>query len=292
MLLPFEQDGRIAGAAYQSCFRETVASGLTPAVNMDTGYVNLLSDEEKFIVLNLAKEASGGAPFLAGAYIEGQVGDVVALYRREMERIVQHGGTPILFQTTRTHSLTAKQKVDVYRQAAKGFETVYAFELGKMFAPNGEMWDLETMEGIIDIPEIKGAKHSSLDRMIELQRLELRDKHRPEFKIFTGNDLGIDMVEYGSDYLLGLAAFSPAKFAERDRLWETQDAGYLAVADALQLLGNIAFRPPVPAYKHSAAIFLNLIGKNPTDRTHPRSPERPPTEREILRSCAERLGLM
>ena len=30
---------------------------------------------------------------------------------------------------------------------------------------------------------------------------------------------GIDMIEYGSDYLLGLAAFSPALFAKRDALW-------------------------------------------------------------------------
>ena len=142
----------------------------------------------------------------------------------------------------------------------------------------------------MSIPQIKGMKHSSLDRVIELERLELRDRVRPDFQILTGNDLGIDMIEYGSDYLLGLAAFSPSKFAERDRLWRDQDPGYFAVADALQLLGNIAFRPPVPAYKHSAAIFLHLLGKIPTSRTHPRSPERPPWEREILAACAERLS--
>ena len=99
------------------------------------------------------------------------------------------------------------------------------------------------------------------------------------------------MIEYGSDYLLGLSAFSPAKFAERDRLWETEDSDYLAIADALQHLGNIAFRPPVPAYKHSAAIFLHLLGKISTAKTHPDSIERPPWEAEILRDCALRLGL-
>jgi hypothetical protein len=61
-------------------------------------------------------------------------------------------------------------------------------------------------------------KHSSLDRLIELDRLALRDLHRPDFRIYTGNDLGINMIEYGSDYLLGLASFTPEKFAERDRL--------------------------------------------------------------------------
>jgi len=292
VLLPFDTEGHIAEEAYCACLRETVVAGLTPAVNMDTGYVNLLTDGEKERVLQLAQQTLQGAPFVAGAYIEGQDGDVVDLYRREIARIARYGGTPILFQTARLHHVPVSTVVQTYAAAVSEVSVAYGFELGRMFAPNGEIWNLSVAEGIMSIPQIKGMKHSSLDRVIELERLALRDRVRPDFKIFTGNDLGIDMTEYGSDYLLGLAAFSPSKFAERDRLWEQQDPGYFAVADGLQLLGNIAFRPPVPAYKHSAAIFLNLLGKIPTDRTHPRSPERPPWEREILKSCAERLGLL
>ena len=133
-------------------------------------------------------------------------------------------------------------------------------------------------------------KHSSLDRLTELRRLDLRDRARPEFRVYTGNDLGIDMIEYGSDYLLGLAAFAPERFAERDRLWEEGDADYYALSDALQHLGNVAFRAPVPAYKHSAAIFLHLTGKVPSPLTHPDSPQRPPWETDLLRDCAARLG--
>ena len=53
--------------------------------------------------------------------------------------------------------------------------------------------------------------------------------------------------------LLGLATFCPEKFAERDRAWESGDPDYFGLIDALQHLGNVAFRAPVPAYKHSAA---------------------------------------
>jgi 4-hydroxy-tetrahydrodipicolinate synthase len=292
MLLPFTETGEIAEDAFASLLQETVAAGLTPAVNMDTGYVNLLTDGEKSRVLKLTERTLKGTPFVAGAYIERQEGNIVDLYRREFARIVEHGGTPIFFQTKRLHEVPAAQVVDTYARVAADVETAYAFELGKMFAPNGEIWSDAVFEGILQIPQIKGMKHSSLDRVRELERLETRDRLRPDFAIFTGNDLGIDMIEYGSDYLLGLAAFSPAKFAERDRLWASQDTGYLAVADGLQFLGNVAFRPPVPAYKHSAALFLHLLGKIPTSRTHPRSPERLPSEREILRSCAERLRLL
>lgn len=291
-LLPYRADGSIATDEFQAHLRATQAAGLTNAVNMDTGYANLLSDEEKETVLALTREALGpGTEFVAGAFVEGREGEVVDLYRREIERIHRFGGTPILFQTSRLHGCTPAEKVSAYREICRGQGKVIAFELGKMFAPNGEIWDEETFLGMLDIPELIGAKHSSLSKVVELRRLELRDQHRPEFRVYTGNDLGIDMIEYGSDYLLGLATFCPEKFAERDRLWEAGDPAYLELAEALQYLGNVAFRAPVPAYKHSAAHFLQMQGRISSTRTHPRSPERPDWEPEILRSCLERLGL-
>jgi dihydrodipicolinate synthase/N-acetylneuraminate lyase len=290
-LLPSESDGGIAVEAFQRHLLETHRVGLMNAVNMDTGYVNYLSDAEKQDVLRWTRDALGkDTPFIAGAYIEDQSGDVVSLYRRQMDSIAASGAIPILFQTSRLHGKTPAEKVEVYQAAARGYPHVLAFELGRMFAPNGEIFDQETFLGLMDIPEIKGLKHSSLNRLMELERLSLRDARRPDFRIYTGNDLGIDMIEYGSDYLLGLAAFAPEKFAERDRLWEQGDAGYCALSDALQYLGNVAFREPVPAYKHSAAVFLHLIGRAPSNLTHPKNMQRPPWEAEILRDCARRLG--
>jgi 4-hydroxy-tetrahydrodipicolinate synthase len=168
---------------------------------------------------------------------------------------------------------------------------VLAFELSPRFAANGEIFDDETFRRLLDIPEIKGMKHSSLDRMLELKRLQVRDECRADFRIYTGNDLGIDMIEYGSDYLLGLATFAPEKFAERDRLWSQGDAAYYELSDALQYLGNIAFRDPVPAYKHSAAVFLSLTGRISAPVTHPGNQKRPEWEPEILADCVARLGL-
>jgi dihydrodipicolinate synthase/N-acetylneuraminate lyase len=291
-LLPYETDGRVAVAAFQQHLVATHRAGLMNAVNMDTGYVNYLSVAEKRDVLVWTREALGkDVPFVAGAYIEGCQGDIVGLFREEMDAIVKIGGIPILFQTARLHGKSTKEKLAVYRAACRGYPHVLGFELGRMFAPNGEIFDADTVRGLMDIPELKGMKHSSLDRFVELERLALRDARRPDFRIYTGNDLGINMIEYGSDYLLGLATFAPEKFAERDRLWAAGHPGYYALSDALQYLGNVAFREPVPAYKHSAAAFLHLTGRIPTMRTHPKSPERPPWDAEILRSCAQRLAL-
>jgi dihydrodipicolinate synthase/N-acetylneuraminate lyase len=290
-LLPFETDGRIAVEAFQRHLRATQRAGLMNAVNMDTGYVNYLNEAEKLDVLRWTRGALGtGAPFVGGAYVEGQPGEIVALYRKQMDAIVEYGGIPILFQTSRLHGKSSAEKAAAYKAACRGYAHVLAFELGPMFAPNGEIFDEETFRRLMDIPEIKGIKHSSLDRTIELERLALRDAHRPDFRIYTGNDLGINMIEYGSDYLLGLATFAPEKFAERDRLWAAGDPAYYALSDALQYLGNVAFREPVPAYKHSAAVFLHLAGRIPSDVTHPRNLKRPAWEGELLRDCASRLG--
>jgi dihydrodipicolinate synthase/N-acetylneuraminate lyase len=293
-LLPYEPDGKIAFEAFAQHLISTQQAGLMNAVNMDTGYVNYLTDVEKQDVLDWTRQALGpGVPFVAGAYIENQSGDeIIALYRRQIDAIVRFDGIPILFQTARLRGEAPQKVAQIYRDAVRGFPHVLAFELGPMFAPNGEIYDLETVQRFMDIPEITGMKHSSLNRITELERLALRDTHRPEFRIYTGNDLGINMVEFGSDYLLGLAGFAPEKFAQRDRLWLAGDPEYYALSDALQHLGNVAFREPVPAYKHSAAAFLNLIGRIPSDLTHPKNLRRQSWEAEILMDCARRLCLL
>ena len=158
-----------------------------------------------------------------------------------------------------------------------------------MFAPFGRIYDLETWKRLLDLPNLVGAKHSSLSRVEELARLELKDRQRPDFKVYTGNDLAIDMVMYGSDYLLGLATFAPDAFARRDRRWAAGDSDFYALNDLLQYLGTFAFRPPVPAYRHSAAQFLKLRGRLASDAPHPAAPRRPESDLAILAQIAERL---
>lgn len=285
-LLPFQSNGLIAVEAFQRHIVATHSVGLMNAVNMDTGYVNYLSEAEKKGVLQWTRDALGkDVPFIAGAYIENLDGDIVTLYRGQMDSITVVGGIPILFQTARLKGKPGRDLAAIYQGVCRGHKKVLAFELGSMFASNGEILSAETFVRIMDIPEINGMKHSSLDRLLEIERLELRDRHRPDFQIFTGNDLGINMIEYGSDYLLGLATFAPEKFAERDRLWQSGDPAYYALSDALQYLGNVAFRDPVPAYKHSAALFLHLAGRIPSNRTHSKSPKRPVGEINWLQDC-------
>lgn len=292
-LLPFEQDGTVSESSFISSIRRTTGAGLGCAVNMDTGYANLISPEQRSKILRLTSETIAGTrDFIAGVFVEGLQGDLVRLYRSQMDEIAGCGGTPILFQTTRFHGWSADRIISLYAEVCDGHETVIAFELSPVFAPNGMIFDDETFRGLLGIPSLQGIKHSSLDRGNEFERLRIRDEVRPGFKIFTGNDLAIDMTEYGSDYLLGLAAFCPELFTLRDSYWAAGDQRYSALTDALQYLGNVAFRAPVPAYKHSCAIFQHLLGRCPSPLTHPDAPSRPIWESELLEDCATRLNLL
>jgi len=128
--------------------------------------------------------------------------------------------------------------------------------------------------------------------MLEWERLAARDEARPDFMVLTGNDLAIDMVMYGSDYLLGLSTFAPDRFAERDRMWATGDPRFFELNDLLQELGDFTFREPVPGYRHDAALFLELRGWIGSSRVPDGVTLRPDADVDVLRDIAERLGVL
>ena len=289
LLLPWTDAGEVDWHAWEAHLERTIAAGLTPAVNMDTGFVDVIDPPTAAQVLSRTSAVCAGEQFVAGAFVRDSPGDTLALdqYLREIEAITTAGGTPIVFPS---YGLGAADVVESHRLFAQGCDAFLAFELGTMFNPAGRIFDLESFEALLDIPECVGLKHSSLQRQAEWDRLTVRDEKRPEFALYTGNDLAIDMVMYGSDYLLGLSTFAPDAFARRDRCWADGDPAFYELNDVLQYLGNFAFRPPVPAYKHSAAQFLYVCGLMPEPTTAPGAPRRPDGDIEILRHIAERLA--
>jgi dihydrodipicolinate synthase/N-acetylneuraminate lyase len=292
VLLPFSADGKIDFDSFAENVKRTLDAGLAPAVNMDTGYTNLLTSDERKQVLSATRDVCRGKNFVAGAFVEGLSGEPLKLYQEAVAQIQSAGGTPILFQCSAFKKLSNAELVAFYKAVAANCEKMLAFELGEMFAPFGQIYPIEIVRELMQIPQLAGIKHSSLNRELEWERLELRDEIRPGFKIYTGNDLAIDMVMYGSDYLLGLSAFAPEAFAARDKLWENSDARFYELNDLLQYLGFFAFRPPVPAYKHTAAQFLKLRGRIKCDMPHPKAQQRPASDMEILRDISERLDKM
>jgi dihydrodipicolinate synthase/N-acetylneuraminate lyase len=290
LLLPFTEAGDVDWPAFRRLLEATLAAGLTPAVNMDTGYVQLLDDRTRQRVLDTAKSVVGGA-FVAGAYVPDLPGDAWKRdeTRAAMEQIESRGGTPVVFPSNGLCALDGADWAGAHATLAETSDRFIAFELGPMFVPYGRIYDLDAYARLLEIPQCIGAKHSSLSRALEWERLALRDEKRPGFLVLTGNDLAIDMVMYGSDYLLGLSSFAPEHFAARDRFWATGDPRFYEWNDLLQYLGFFSFREPVPAYKHDAALFLNLRGRIASSITHPGSPTRPRSDRDVLADIAARL---
>lgn len=292
ILLPFLADGAVDWLAFEQHVARTLTAGLVPAVNMDTGYINLLDDGTKREVLRRTQAVCRGQQFVAGAYVADQPGATFARdgYLHRVCEICEHGGTPVIFQSYGLTGQSDEGLIASYAEIGRHCDRFIGFELGQMFAPFGKIYSLSVYQGLMGVPQCMGAKHSSLSRVLEWQRLMLRDQVRPDFHVFTGNDLAIDMVMYGSDYLLGLSTFAPDKFAERDAYWATGDARFYELNDVLQYLGFLAFRHPVPAYKHSAAMFLNLRGWTNSDLTHPHAQTRPASDRAILSEIVGQLA--
>jgi dihydrodipicolinate synthase/N-acetylneuraminate lyase len=293
ILLPMTAAGRTDWDAFAAHVARTAASGIVPAVNMDTGYVQLIDDATRREALRIARDTLGPAgEMVAGACVVDAPGDTFdePAYGRQLEMIVAAGATPVIFPS---FGLTAGSDADfIARHAAlaRHLPGFIGFELSTAFVPSGRVLALEAYADLVQMPECLGAKHSSLSRRLEWQRLALRDRLRPEFHVFTGNDLAIDMVRYGSDWLLGLSTAWPEAFAQRDAWWAAGDARFDELDDALQALGDFAFRPPVPAYKHSMAQALHLRGLLASDQPHPDSPRRPASDREIIRTILDRIA--
>jgi dihydrodipicolinate synthase/N-acetylneuraminate lyase len=294
VLLPFTADGDVDWSGFETLLADTVAAGLVPAVNMDTGYVQLLDEPTRARVLECAADASGAEGFVAGAFVADGPGEpfVADAYLDALDTVTRAGGTPVVFPSYGLNSLDDDEWLGAHDAFGRRFDRFVGFELGPMFVPYGRIYSLAAYEGLLGVGSCIGAKHSSLSRAAEWDRLAVRDRVRPEFHVFTGNDLAIDMVCYGSDYLLGLSAFAPTAFAERDRRWADGDRSFHELNDLLQYLGMFAFRAPVPAYRHDAALFLQLRGRIASDSTPPGAVRRDDSDLAVLADVAQRLDAL
>lgn len=293
VLLPFVDPDTPDRWGFVEHLRRTAEAGLVPAVNMDTGFGPTLDPATRDELLGLARSTVEGM-LVAGAHVDDRPGDALDLdaHLAEVDRIQAAGAVPILFPSHGLAALDDDGVVEVLARIGAACDRFLGFELSPEFHPAGRILSLDAYGGMLGIPSCIGAKHSSLEREPEWDRLRLRDRVRPEFLVLTGNDLAIDMVCYGSDYLLGISTFAPDLFAERDRRWAAGEASFHQLNDDLQYLGRFAFRRPVPAYKHDAAMFLRLRGWIDHDVTQAGAPTRPAADVDVLAELGARLGVV
>ncbi len=297
--VPVNEAGEIDFDVFARDLERTAGYGIEPAVLMDTYQINHCTLDDQVKGLEVAREVMDGRPFTAGVYVEDEISgdgvdDIIRAYRSKIEQLEQlYGASPIVFQTERLKDADAAAVVRVYEGLAEASRGgLKAFELSPVFAPNGWMFPGDALVEILAGDKWMGAKHSSLDPSMEW--VLLRKIHRIGKKLYTGNDYDFaSMIHNGSDALLGIATFMPDKFRElADALRDGDRARYLDLGNRMEFLGRVAFQPPVPAYKHSAAMVKKMRGWYPTDYVLPGNPlRRDEAHREALRKALENLGV-
>lgn len=134
ILLPFTVGGEVDWQSFTGLLELTLATALIPAVNMDTGYANLIDELTRRKALAVAQSATGGSTFVAGAFVVDHDGNAfnAEAYLRQIDSTIEVGGTPIIFQSFGLTQQGDDDIVESYRQFGGYCSEFLAFELGTM----------------------------------------------------------------------------------------------------------------------------------------------------------------
>lgn len=292
LLLPYDEDGRPDLDALADLVQRTYAAGLTPAINTTAGYADLLTDDERDDALTVTAGVARGRRFLAAVLPESSAAPLAVRYARAMARVRRQGGTPMMWPCSALTTLDDDAVADAYQEATVDQPGALAVEIAPALDDGSRVYSLDLFQRLTDIPTLGGVFHVSHSRVPEWYRLEARDTRRPEFRVYSGHELAIDMPAYGSDYVLASAGVLPEAFRMRDRLWTSGDAQVTELNDALQFVSAVIHRAPIAAARHSAAHVLAMRGALSGAWPHPGSARRPDAELDLLRGALERLDAL
>ena len=158
ILLPFLENGEVDWDSFRGHVQRTVDAGLAPAVNMDTGYANLIDAATRETVLRITQEVVGNGEYVAGAFVADQPESKFQIdtYREQIDLIHQYSGTPIIFQSYGLAHQSDEAIVGNYSAIAAASDRFLAFELGTMFAPFGKIYSLSVYEQLMKLPQCVG----------------------------------------------------------------------------------------------------------------------------------------
>jgi hypothetical protein len=281
--------GRLDLSGLATRLQATFAAGLTPAVNLFAGSVECLAREQRTDVLSTAAGVARGRRFIAGTWPTDDAAPLAVRYGRAIDAVVRQGGTPLLLPIRELTSLDGDALAHLWRQATAGHRGVVVIEMADAFASPAPLHAAGVITRLLDIGSLGGLVHASLDRGAEWDRVEARDAARPDFRIYSGHERALDMVGYGSDYLLATAGCAPAAFAARDRAWRAGSPLGFELNDVLQTLGTLLYRTPLGGARHGALQWLQVRGEIDAARPVPGVDRRPESDLALLHDIATRL---
>ena len=284
--------GRLDLAGFAARLERTFAAGLTPAVNLFAGSVDLLALDDRIDLLSTAAGVARGRRFIAGTWPTEDAAPLAVRYGRAVDAVARQGGTPVLLPIAELDTLDGDGLAHLWRQATSGHRGVLALEIAPEFGLPGTLHAPDVLTRLLDVPSLGGLVHASLDRGTEWARIDARDAGRPEFRIYSGHERALDMVAYGSDYLLGTAGCAPEAFAARDRAWRAGEPIGFALNDVLQYLGTLLHRDPLGGARHAALQWLEARGLLRDAAPWPGAARRPDSDTALFRDIAARLDAL
>ena len=284
--------GRLDLAGLAGRLEATFTAGLTPAVNLFAGAVDCLSEDDRIDVLTTAAGVARGRRFIAGTLPTTDAAPLAIRYGRAVDAVVRQGGTPLLLPIAELGALDGDALAHLWRQSTAGHRGVLLVEMAPAFGLSPTPYAPEVITRLIDVASLGGLVHASLDREAEWARVQARDIARPEFRIYSGHERALDMVSYGSDYLLGTASCAPEAFAARDRAWREGEARGFDLTDVLQHLGSLIYRMPLNGARHAAVQWLEARGTIRGARPVAGVTARPESDLALYREIGDRLDLI
>lgn len=281
--------GRLDLPGLADRLQATFAAGLTPAVNLFAGSVERLALDQRIDVLATAAGVARGRRFIAGTLPTDDAAPLAVRYGRAVDAVARQGGTPVLLPIRELATQDGDALAHLWRQATAGHRGVLVIEMAPAFGSPAPLYSTDVVPRLLDVASLGGLVHASLDRGAEWARVEARDVARPDFRIYSGHERALDMVSYGSDYLLAGAGCAPEAFAARDRAWRRGEAIGFELNDALQALGALLYRAPVDGARHGALQWLQARGLVDHATAVPGIALRPDADLALYRELSTRL---
>ena len=261
---------------------------------MDTGYVQLLDADDRERVLDVAAAASPAAtswPARSWPTSPAHAFDLDAyLARGRRDRASRRHARDLPVarpQRARRRRLGRRATP----RSARALDRFIGFELGAMFVPYGRIVSPRRVPRPAGAPAVHRRQALVAEPAARVGPARPpRRASRPDFHVFTGNDLAIDMVMYGSDYLLGLSTFAPEAFAERDRLLgATAIPRSTSSTTCCSTSARSRSAPRCPRTATTPRMFLQLAAGSDATRPRPARRAGPTRDRAVLADIAERL---
>jgi 4-hydroxy-tetrahydrodipicolinate synthase len=263
------------------------------AMNMDASEGPALDRDEQLEVLNVCRDAIGGACPLVSGLISGSTRDAVRWGNDLKASGAQGLAVFPPFPTFLGNPVPSEMIYQYHKAIADGVGLpLIAFQFPKAFGPD---FPPDTLARLCSIPQIVGLKEASFDTTKTVETIDAAKALPRKLGILTGSDTFIwEAMVMGCDgALIGFAGTATAELIEMQRAAASRDYDRgAAIWSRLGPLARYCWRAPIRDYRPRMKEVLKLQGLFPHATVRPPQLGVDDDERAELARLARSAGLL